>query len=80
MVPATRTGTLEIDGPGVDSRARLIVRNGGREGQANIAYSLYVKATGVVGWIISEETLHQKQEQMVERYLTDLASTFGAVR
>jgi hypothetical protein len=77
MDPATQTGTLEIDAPGVDSRARLIVRKGAREGQANIAYSLYVKATGVVGWFISEEALHQKQEQMVQRYLRDLENAFG---
>jgi hypothetical protein len=78
--PGARQGTLQIEAPGVDSTARLIVRKGARADQSNVAYSLYVKATGIMGWFISESTLRQKQEQMVERYLLDLETTFGRGR
>ena len=73
-----RRALLEIDAPGIESTARLLVRPQSGAAKANVAYSLYVRATGVVGWFISEKALHKKQEQMVERNLRDLAKAFGA--
>jgi hypothetical protein len=72
-----RRARLEIDAPGIDSKARLIVRAGSTPAQANVAYSLYVRATGIVGWFVSEKTLRKKQEQMVARNLADLQKAFG---
>lgn len=69
--------TFEIDAPGIDSKARVLVRPGASAGQANIVYSLYVRATGIVGWFVSEKELRRRQEAMVIRALTDLQRAFG---
>ncbi len=78
LEPAQRRVRLDIDAPGIDSRAWLIVRDGAPPAKADIRYSLYVRATGVMGWFISEKTLRAKQEQMVQRNLDDLRKAFGA--
>lgn len=72
-----RRALLQIDAPGIESTARLLVRQGSGSAKANVAYSLYVRATGVVGWFVSEKALHKKQEHMVERNLRDLGKAFG---
>ena len=78
--PKQRLASLRIDASGIDSTARLIVRPGTGAAKANVAYSLYVRATGIVSWFVSEKALHKKQEQMVERNLRDLERAFGAVQ
>ena len=69
--------TFEIDAPGIDSRARVLVRPGASAAQANVVYSLYVRATGIMGWFISEKELRKRQETMMLRALTDIQRTFG---
>lgn len=79
MLLGGRALTFEIDAPGIDSKARVVVRPGASPSQANIVYSLYVRATGIMGWFISEKQLRGRQEAMVIRALTDIQRTFGAV-
>lgn len=74
-----RALTFEIDAPGIDSKARVLVRSGASAKQANVVYSLYVRATGIVGWFISEKELRKRQEAMVVRALADIQRAFGAV-
>lgn len=74
-----RALAFEIDAPGIDSKARVLVRPGASAAQANVVYSLYVRATGIVGWFISEKELRKKQEAMLVRALTDIQRAFGAV-
>lgn len=71
--------TFEIDAPGIDSKARVLVRSGASPEQSNVVYSLYVRATGIVGWFVSEKELRRRQEAMVVRALTDLQRAFGPV-
>src|SRR4026208_1162493 len=68
--PQQRRSLLQIDAPGIDSTARLIVRNGTGTAKANVAYGLDGRATGVVSWVVSGKGLHQQQEEMGDRNRT----------
>ncbi len=67
-----QTAHLRIDAPGADAHALIAVKPGSRAGESIVTYSLYVQATGIVSWFVSEGTLRKKQEYMVTKYLTDL--------
>jgi hypothetical protein len=56
-----------------------VVRPGASATQANVVYSLYVRATGIVSWFISEKELRGRQETMMIRALADIQRAFGAV-
>lgn len=73
-----RVGRLEIDAPGVDARGRFTVREGTGMSPSVVTYDLYVEALGVIGWLVPEGSLHERQEAMVERYLGDLWRAFAA--
>lgn len=67
---------VKIDAPGVDAIAYLEVRKGNGAGTTFVTYDLYVDASWPASWFVSEEKLHEKQEAMVVRYLTDLWKAF----
>jgi len=68
---------IRIQARGVDGLARIVVREGPTPGTSIVSYSLTVEATGSFDWLANENELHQKQEQMVERYLNDLHTAFA---
>lgn len=75
-----RSVSIRINAPGVDAVAYVRVRPGPKPEQSVIHYDLYVDATGVVGWFVSEKALRLKQEGMAVRYLNDLHRVFTPAR
>jgi uncharacterized membrane protein len=63
-------------GSGVAVQAFLLVRDGPTRGQANVVYSLYIRLSGVPRLLISDDSLHKKQEHMVRVTLEDLDRGF----
>jgi hypothetical protein len=74
---ADRTATVRINAPGVDAVARVTVRPGPTATESIVGYSLYADTHGVVGWLISDRALREKQEAMVQRYLGDFERVFS---
>jgi hypothetical protein len=71
-----RTAHLRIEAPGADAHALISVKPGSHPSESVVTYSLYVQATGIMSWFVSEATLRKKQEYMVTKYLTDLQRAF----
>ncbi len=72
-----QTAHLRINAPGADAHALISVKPAPRADESVVTYSLFVQATGIVSWFVSEETLRKKQEYMVTKYLTDLQRAFS---
>lgn len=68
---------LEIDATGAEVVGRITVSPTRGGAASTVTYSLYVRATGIVGWFVSTDDLRRIQEQMVVRYLRDLAGAFA---
>ena len=73
----SRSGKVVIDAPGTTSSAYFRVFDGKRPADARVVYSLFIEIRGIVSWFVSERTLREKQEQMVERYLRDIDGLFN---
>lgn len=69
---APRQVKFSRTGSGVAVAAVLVVRDGPTPQQSNVVYSLYIRLSGAPGLLISDKSLHQKQEHMVSVTLADL--------
>ncbi|MEO6420238.1 MAG: hypothetical protein ABIP39_12555, partial [Polyangiaceae bacterium] len=62
---------------GVVTAAYTTVRNGPTSNQSNVVYSFYIEISGIAHLIISEDTLREKQEHMVQVTLEDLRRAYA---
>lgn len=76
-VQANRRVKLVFDAPGVNAHGFIEAKQGEREGESSARFTLFVEATGVIGWFIPESTLRARQESMVRHDLGDLARSFA---
>lgn len=61
---------------GVSSAAYTTVRNGPTPNQSNVVYSFYIQISGIAHLIISESSLREKQEHMVQVTLEDIRRAY----
>lgn len=65
---------------GISVAAYTLVRNGPTPTQSNVVYSMFIEVSGFVHLIISESSLREKQEHMVQVTLEDLRRGFAPPR
>ena len=73
---AKQSGRVVVEAPGVRGAVYASVtpiddRN------ARVTYATFADRYGVLGWFLSERSLHARQERLVEQNLTDLGKAFG---
>jgi hypothetical protein len=73
-----RSLLLSTDRMGVRAAAQTLVRPGATPTQSNVVYSLFIELSGLPSLLISESSLHQKQEHMIDVTLADIGRTFPA--
>jgi carbon monoxide dehydrogenase subunit G len=78
--PAQRSLKLYTNRLGVYTIAQTDVRPGASAGQSVVTYSLLIQVSGLPSLLISEKSLRQKQEHMVDVTLADLERAFTAKR
>jgi hypothetical protein len=44
-----------------------------------VTYTTFAETYGVLGWLVSEQSLRARQERLVEQNLTDLGKAFGTL-
>ncbi len=62
---------------GVQSAAYTTVRSGPNPNQSNVVYSFYIEISGIAHLVISESTLREKQEHMVQVTLEDIRRAYA---
>jgi hypothetical protein len=67
---------LSTDRMGVHAVAQTLVRAGPTPGQSNVVYSFFIRLSGLPSLLLSESTLRQKQEHMVDVTLRDIGRAF----
>jgi hypothetical protein len=71
-----RTLVLKTNRMGVSVVAQTLVRPGPTPDQANVVYSFFIELSGLPSLLISEKSLHEKQEHMVDVTLNDIGRAF----
>jgi len=71
-----RTLMLKTNRMGVSVVAQTLVRPGPTPHQANVVYSFFIELSGLPSLLISEKSLHEKQEHMVDVTLSDIGRAF----
>jgi carbon monoxide dehydrogenase subunit G len=71
-----RTLLLTTNRLGVSVVAQTLVRPGPTRDQANVVYSFFIELSGLPSLFISEKSLRQKQEHMVDVTLGDIGRAF----
>jgi hypothetical protein len=71
-----RSLLLTTDRMGVHAVAQTLVRAGPTPGQSNVVYSFFIRLSGLPSLLLSEGTLRQKQEHMVDVTLRDIGRAF----
>ncbi len=76
VTPANRSLRLYTNRMGVYTIAQTDVKPGPTPEQSKVTYSLLITVSGVPSLLISEKSLHKKQEHMVDQTLGDLSRAF----
>jgi hypothetical protein len=71
-----RSLVLSTDRMGVQAVAQTLVRAGPTPSQTNVVYTFFIDLFGLPSLLISEKSLRQKQEHMVEVTLGDIGRAF----
>jgi hypothetical protein len=71
-----RSLLLSTDRMGVRAVAQTLVRSGPTPNQSNVVYSLFIELSWLPSLLISEKSLRQKQEHMVDVTLGDIGRAF----
>ncbi len=72
-----RTIKVWAKAPGVAVLAYTLLRDGPTPNETNVVYSLYIDLSGIPRLLVSESSLRQKQEHMVDVTLRDLYRAFA---
>jgi hypothetical protein len=72
-----RSLVLSTDRMGVHVMAQTLVRAGPTATQSNVVYSFFIRLSGIPGLFISDSSLRQKQEHMVDVTLNDIGRAFA---
>jgi hypothetical protein len=73
-----RSLLLTTDRMGVHAVAQTLVRAGPAPDRSNVVYSFFIRLSGLPSLLLSEKTLRQKQEHMVDVTLRDIGRAFAA--
>lgn len=76
VTPSSRSLKAYTNRMGVYTIAQTDVKPGPTAGQSTITYSLLIQVSGVPSLLISEKSLRNKQEHMVDQTLGDLLRAF----
>jgi hypothetical protein len=68
---------LSTDRMGVRAMAQTLVRPGPTPNRANVVYSFFIRLSGIPSILISDGSLRQKQEHMVDVTLGDIGRAFS---
>ncbi|HEY3593157.1 MAG TPA: SRPBCC family protein, partial [Polyangiaceae bacterium] len=73
----TRALLLSTDHLGVRVAAQTIVRNGPSPETANVVYNFFITLSGLPSLLISEHSLREKQDHMIDVTLADIERAFA---